>query len=162
MCRRPSDRGRIVSADRGSRVVQCAALGFACATVYNSAVAIRENLPGEPLGIGVPLSVPNTILVGRGPAVAAPWSMPLVGLLAASSQLQNRKGQWSGLVCVGLGVAGVVGILLEPNTYRATTWARSTRRAVLLHFGTCLTLAGAGLRHAVAGHPGMVRKRTRE
>jgi hypothetical protein len=131
-----------------TRALHCAAVAFACATVYNSCVAIRENLPGEPLGIGVPFSVPRAILVGWGSAVAAPWSMPLVGLLAATRQPENGGRKRSGLVCAGLGVAGIVGILLEPNTYRVKTWARSTRRAVLLHFGTCVSLAGAGLWHA--------------
>jgi hypothetical protein len=32
--------------------------GIACATGHDSAVAIRENLPDEPFGIRIPLSVP--------------------------------------------------------------------------------------------------------
>ena len=141
-----------------TRALQCAAIGFACATAYNSAVAIRENLPGEPLGIGVPLSVPSAILLGWGSAVAAPWSMPLLGLLAATRKPQNGAGNGSGMVCAGLGVAGIVGILLEPNTYRVRTWARSTRRAVVLHLGTCATLVGAGVWRAAAVHPGSAPK----
>jgi hypothetical protein len=134
----------MVSADTSTYALQCAELGFACATVYNSAVAIRENLPGEPLGIGVPFSVPTAILVGWGSAVAAPWSMPLVGLLAATRHPQNG-GAKTGLICAELGVAGIVGVLLEPNTYRVKTWVRSTHRAVLLHVATCVALSGTGL-----------------
>ena len=48
------------------RALRRAALGFAFATGFTTAVAIREDLPGEPLGLRVPLSVPTGILVGWG------------------------------------------------------------------------------------------------
>jgi len=134
------------------RVLRLAALGFAGATAYNSVVSIRENLPGEPLGIGVPLSVPRAILVGWGSAVAAPWSIPLVGLVAATRHPQDGRRNRAGLVCAVIGVACIGGILLEPNTYRPKTWARPTRRAVLLHAATCATLVGGGLWHARSVH----------
>jgi hypothetical protein len=76
------------------RSLRWAATGFACATAYNSAVAIREDLPGEPFGARVPISVPTGILTGWGSCVAAPWPMPVLGLLAvrrpSSVALQGR------------------------------------------------------------------------
>jgi hypothetical protein len=127
------------------RSLRVAALGFVCATGYNSIVAIRENLPGEPLGIRIPLPVSLGVLVGWGAAVAAPWPMPVAALLAAA---RGRKGvAGPGLVCAGLGIAGVVGILIEPNTYEVASWSPATRRAVLLHIAASMALTGAGLWH---------------
>jgi hypothetical protein len=120
--------------------MRAAAVSFAAATAYTSAVAIREGLPGQPLGIGVPLSVSTAVKVGWGSAVSAPWLMPLGALIAVT-----RPGPRSGLVCAGLGVAGIVGIGLEPNTYRVRTWVRATRRAALAHTVTCALLAGTGI-----------------
>jgi hypothetical protein len=44
-----------------------ASLAFAGATVLGSVVAIRDQLPGEPLGVGIPLSVTAGLLAGWGP-----------------------------------------------------------------------------------------------
>jgi hypothetical protein len=132
--------------DRSDVALRAAALGFACATGYNSVVAIREQLPGEPLGLRIPISVSTGILVGWGSAVAAPWPMPVVALAAAARA--GRDGATGPtLVCLGLGVAGIVGILIEPNTYNAKSWTRSTRRAVIAHVVSSVTLAGAGIWH---------------
>jgi hypothetical protein len=132
---------------RIDRAVLVAALGFACATGYNSVVAIRDDVPGEPLGIRIPLTVPTGILVGWGSAVAAPWPMPALALLAAARQPGRDTQNRSALICAGLGVAGIVGILIEPNTYRPKSWTSATRRAVVAHVATSLILAGAGIRH---------------
>ena len=134
-------------ADGRDRALRAAALGFACVAGYNSVVAIRENVPGQPLGIRVPLSVSTGILVGWGAAVAAPWPMPVAALLAAVRQTRRQGGSGPALVCAGLGVAGIVGILIEPNTYNAKSWTPATRRAVLLHVATSAALAGTGIWH---------------
>ena len=125
-----------------------AATGFACATAYNSVVAIREDLPGEPLGARVPISVSTGILTGWGSSVAAPWPMPVLGLLAVRRPSHDRGGGKPGYVCAALGVAGLIGILIEPNTYRARSWTRRTRRAVRLHVGSCAVLVGTGVWHS--------------
>jgi hypothetical protein len=132
--------------DGSDGALRAAAIGFACATGYNSVVAIREKLPGEPLGMRIPLSVSTGILVGWGSAVAAPWPMPVVALVAAA---RAGRGGVAGpaLVCLGLGVAGIVGILIEPNTYNAKSWTPATRRAVVAHVASSMTLAGAGIWH---------------
>lgn len=132
--------------DGSDGALRAAALGFACATGYNSVVAIRENLPGEPLGIRIPLSVSTGLLVGWGSAVAAPWPIPVVALVAAARSRQSGTAG-PALVCLGLGVAGIVGILIEPNTYKAKCWTPTTRRAVVAHVVSCVALAGAGIWH---------------
>ena len=87
--------------DGRDRALLAAALGFAGATGYNSVVAIREQLPGEPLGIRIPLSVSTGILVGWGSAVAAPWPMPVVALLAAGRRAGRHGAVGPALVCGG-------------------------------------------------------------
>ncbi len=128
------------------RALRIAALGFAVATGYNSVVAVREDLPGEPLGIRIPLSVAAGILAGWGAAVAAPWPMPVVALVAAA-RAERDGAVRPALVCLGLGVAGIVGILIERNTYDAKCWTPATRRAVVAHVASCTSLVGAGILH---------------
>ena len=126
------------------RTLRIAALGFACATGYNSVVAIRERVRGEPLGMRIPLSVSTGILVGWGSAVSAPWPMPVIAIAAArQAGLDGHTGP--ALVCTGLGVAGIVGILIEPNTYNAKSWTRVTRRAVVAHLAASAALGAAGI-----------------
>jgi hypothetical protein len=129
---------------RSDGVVRAAAFGFACATGYNSIVAIRENVPGTPLGIRIPLPVSTGIMIGWGSAVAAPWPMPALALFAARPTLQERRAR-AALACVGIGIAGIVGILIEPNTYDTKSWTPAIRRAVVLHVATSATLAAAGI-----------------
>ena len=74
-----------------NRTLRAAAIGFAGATTYNSVVAIREKVPGEPFGIRIPLSVSTGILVGWGSAVAAPWPMPVSAVLAANPIERRRS-----------------------------------------------------------------------
>jgi hypothetical protein len=135
------------STTRSDGILRAAALAFAGATGYNSVVAIRDNVPGEPLGVRIPLRVPTGILVGWGSAIAAPWPMPALALLAAARQPEQDTQNTSALICAGIGVAGIVGILIEPNTYKAKSWTSATRRAVVAHVATSAILAGAGIRH---------------
>ena len=65
-----------------------------------------------------------------------------------ASARSGQDGNKAGHVSAGLGAAGLIGILIEPNTYRAANWTRHTRRAVHLHVASCATLVGAGLWHA--------------
>jgi hypothetical protein len=137
--------------DGRDRALLAAALGFAGATGYNSVVAIREQLPGEPLGIRIPLSVSTGILLGWGSAVAAPWPMPVAALLAAGRRAGRAGTTRPALICAAVGAAGIAGILMEPNTYKRRSWSSATRRAVVAHVATCVTPAGAGtsgLRHS--------------
>jgi drug/metabolite transporter (DMT)-like permease len=129
-----------------------AAVGFACATAFTTAVAIRDDLPGRPLGIQVPLSVPTGILVGWGAAVAAPWPMPVAAVIAAARANAPEAGSGPALVCAGLGMAGIVGLLIEPNTYNRQAWTPANRVAVTTGLVACAFLAVAGLRHWRQAH----------
>ena len=124
-----------------------AAVGFACTTAFTIAVAIRDDLPGRPLGIGIPLSVPTGILVGWGAAVAAPWPMPVAAVIAATRAKGPDGGSGPALVCAGLGVAGIVGLLIEPNTYNRQAWTRANKIAVIAGFVACALLAVTGFRN---------------
>jgi hypothetical protein len=129
---------------RSDRALRAVALAFAGATGYNSVVAIREKVPGEPFGIRIPLPVSTGILVGWGSAVAAPWPMPVLALIAARQTRRDGTAR-PALACAGIGIAGIVGILIEPNTYNTRSWSPATRRAVVVHITTSATLAGAGI-----------------
>jgi hypothetical protein len=131
---------------RGTGRLGAAAVAFACTCVYTSVVAVREDLPGRPLRISVPLSVPLGLLVGWGAAVAAPWPMPIVALVAAGRSGEGDRGTRAALVAAGIGVAGVVGLLMEPNTYDWSSHTRSNRRAITLGFVTTGALTVTGLR----------------
>lgn len=128
-----------------ARLLQRAARIFALTTVFTSVVALRDDLPGRPLGIEVPLSVALSLLVGWGAAVAAPWPMPAAALLAAR-QAPRATGKAPALVCAAIGAIGVVGLLVEPNTYAWRTSTLSTRAAVVAHAAASSALAACGLR----------------
>ncbi len=134
--------------DNAHRALRFAALGFACNVGLGTVVAIRDNLPGRPLGIQVPLSVPAGILVGWGAAVAAPWPMPVAALMAAARVDEEDARLGPGLVCAGIGMAGIVGLLIEPNTYLRRQWSWATGASITLGFLTSAALATAGLYQA--------------
>jgi hypothetical protein len=46
-------------------VLLSASLAFAGAAVLGSTVAIHDQLPGQPLGVSIPLSVPRWIVTCR-------------------------------------------------------------------------------------------------
>lgn len=152
---------------RGDGALLVSAVAFACTCAYTSAVAIRERLPGRPLRVSVPLSVPVGVLVGWGAAVAAPWPMPVAALVAATRAREGPRGARAALVAAGVGIAGVIGLLMEPNTYDLGAHSRANRRAIVLGFATTGALAMTGLRRrrAVQGatvgarEPALVRPR---
>jgi hypothetical protein len=131
--------------DNPNRALGAAAFAFACATGFGSAVAIRDDVTGEPLHIRVPLSVPSAVLVGWGAGVAAPWPMPAAALWA--SRFSRREGgPGPALICSGLGIGCIVGTLIEPVTYRRASWTRATRAAILLNVTASVALAVTGIR----------------
>src|SRR5215471_1155583 len=100
----PTTRGEDFGVDTGpDRALLTASVAFAAAAGLGSAVAVHDQLPGEPLGVTVPLSVPAGLAVGWGAAVAAPWPMPAMALLAAARAQRAGASAATGLVCVGLG-----------------------------------------------------------
>ena len=142
---------RRVAAGDGIRL---AAVAFAITCVYSSVVSVRDDLPGRPLGLRIPLTVPVGLLVGWGAAVAAPWPMPLGALVAATRARDADAGDGAALVCAGIGVAGVVGLLMEPNTYAVRTQSPANRVAIVAGFVTTSALAVAGLRRWGAARGG--------
>jgi hypothetical protein len=86
-----------------------ASLAFGGAAVVGSAVAIREQLPGQPCDISAPLSVPAGLLVGWGAGVAAPWPMPAAAVFAAARSHRTQPSTPVGRVCAGIGMGCILG-----------------------------------------------------
>lgn len=126
------------------RALRATAIAFACATAHNSVIAVQASVPGEPLGIRTRMSVATEILVGWGSAVAAPWPMAAAAVVAAGRRPGSDGTSRSAMVCAGIGIAGIVGILIEPNTYTPRHWTPGVRRAVVAHVATCSALGLVG------------------
>ena len=101
---------------------------------------------GRPLGVSVPLSIPTGLVLGWGAVVAAPWPMSVAALIAAGSSRDQQHAPMAGLVCVGLGLACVVGKLVEAVTLRPGTWPPAVRAAVVVNVVASVFLAAAGSR----------------
>jgi len=91
-----------------------ASLAFAGAAVLGSVVAVRDQLPGEPLGMGIPLSVPAGLVAGWGAAVAAPWPMPVA---------PSRQRRWP-----GIGSQARARVWSVRRSGWGASWARSASR----------------------------------
>lgn len=133
-----------------NRALVSAALAFAGATALGSAVAIHDHLPGEPLGISVPLSVPVGLLAGWGAGVAAPWPMPVAAVMAATAGRRQGYGPCPGAVCAVLGIGCIIGTLVEPVTGRPGSWSPMTSVAISMNLAASTALVAAGLRHSAA------------
>jgi hypothetical protein len=125
-----------------------ASLLFAGAAVWGSAVAVRDQLPGRPLGITVPLSVPAGLVAGWGAGVAAPWPMPVVAIAAAVAARHRAPSPRPGAVCAMIGAGCIVGTLIEPVTQRPGSWSRATALAIGFNMAASAGLIAAGLRHS--------------
>jgi len=128
------------------RALLGASLAFAGATVLSSAVAIRDRLPGEPLGVGVPLSVPAGLLVGWGAGIAAPWPMPVAAVMAAAAA-RREPSAFPGMVCTVIGLGCIFGTLVEPVTRRPRSWSPAAGLAIGLNVAASAALIAAGLHH---------------
>lgn len=129
---------------RSGQQLQLAAWAFAGATLFGSAVSIRNNLPGEPLGIRLPLSTPTALLVGWGAGVAAPWPMPVAALVVATSTWETSP-RTQALLCAGIGVACIAGTLAERVTRRPRAWTLGMRMAILANVSTSVAMIAIGL-----------------
>ena len=132
------------------RVLLAASVAFAGAAIAGSAVAIRRQLPGQPSGISVPLSVPAVLLAGWGAGVAAPWPMPLAAVIAAARSRRTEPSALTGAVCAGIGMGCVLGTAVEPVTRRPRTWSPATRLAIACNLAASAALIVAGCRHLAA------------
>ena len=132
------------------RALLATSLAFAGAAVLGSAVAIREDLPGQPCGISVPLPVPAGLLVGWGAGVAAPWPMPAAAVIAAARSQRTQPHALTGVVCAGIGIGCVLGTAIEPVTRRPRSWSPATRLAIAVNIAASAALTVTGLRHRAA------------
>jgi hypothetical protein len=125
-----------------------ASVAFAGATMLGSAVAIRDQLPGQPLGVSVPLSVPVGLLAGWGAGVAAPWPMPVTAVMAAATARRQEPSALPGTVCTMIGLGCIFGTLIEPVTRQPRFWSTATGLAIGLNLAASAALIAAGLRHS--------------
>lgn len=124
-----------------------AALAFAGAAGLGSAVAVRDQLPGQPLGVSVPLSVPAGLLAGWGAGVAAPWPMPVTALIVAARAQRTAASAVAGGVCAGIGVGCIVGTAVEPVSWRPRSWTPWTGLAIVCNVAAATALTWTGWRH---------------
>jgi hypothetical protein len=125
-----------------------ASVAFAGATMLGSAVAIRDQLPGQPLGVSVPLSVPAGLLAGWGAGVAAPWPMPVTAVMAAATAQRQEPSALPGTVNTMIGLGCIFGTLIEPVTRQPRSWSTATSLAIGLNLAASAALIAAGLRHS--------------
>ncbi|MDQ4036994.1 MAG: hypothetical protein M3313_01250 [Actinomycetota bacterium] len=136
---------------RPDPVLVAAAVAFAGASAYGSAVAARHDIPGEPFGISIPLSVPTGLVVGCGAGVAAPWPMPVTALTAALYTGRTHRSGVPGVICSFLGLCCIAGTLVEPVTYRPGSWTLHVRAAIGLNIVASILLTAAGRRSSRVG-----------
>ena len=129
------------------RALLAASLAFAGAAGVGSAVAVREQLPGQPLGMCVPLTVPAGLLAGWGAGVAAPWPMPVAAVIVAARAQRTAGSALAGAICAGIGLGCIVGTVIEPVTWQPRSWTRWTTAAIACNVAASATLAVAGWRH---------------
>lgn len=132
------------------RTLLAASLAFAGAAGAGSAVAVRDQLAGRPLGISIPLSVGAGLLAGWGAGVAAPWPMPAAALIAAAKAQQAGASTVAGAVCAGVGLGCILGTAIEPVTWRPHSWSPLTRLAIMVNLAASAALTAAGWRHLTA------------
>lgn len=117
-------------------------MAYAGTTVFGSCVAVRDDVPGEPFGISIPLSVRSGLLAGWGAGLAPPWFMPGGALFAASRARGGRPGPAAAAAAIGL--ATIAGHLIEPVTRRPASWTPATAVAISLSLTSSAALAATG------------------
>lgn len=130
------------------RALLGASLAFAAATVLGSVVAIRDQLPGQPFGVGIPLSVSAGLAAGWGAGVAAPWPMPAAAVITATTARHQAPSTRPGATCAVIGLGCIIGTLIEPVTRRPRSWSPATRLAISVNLATSAALIATGAWHA--------------
>jgi hypothetical protein len=136
------------------RALLAASLAFAGAAGLGSAVAVREQLPGQPCGFSVPLSVPAGLVAGWGAGVAAPWPMPVTAVIMAAHAQRTASSVRAGAVCTGIGVGCIIGTGIEPVSWRPRSWTRWTGLAIVGNLAASAALTMAGWRHFKSARAG--------
>jgi hypothetical protein len=144
----PGNRRRAAPGSaRRDPALLASALAFAAAAGLGSAAAIRDQLPGRPLGVSVPLSVPAGLLAGWGAGTAAPWPMPVTAVIAAV-RAQRASGQGrEDVLCAVLGAGCIIGTAVEPVTWRWRSLSLLTRVAITANLALSAALVAISLRH---------------
>jgi hypothetical protein len=132
------------------RALLFASAAFAGAAGVGSAVAIRDQLPGQPLGVTIPLPVRAGLLAAWGAGVAAPWPMPAVAVIAAARAQRTGPSAAAGKLCVAIGASCVFGTAVEPVTWRPRSWSPAAGLAIAGNLATSAALMVTGWRHATA------------
>jgi hypothetical protein len=131
-----------------------AALAFAGAAGVGSAVAARKQLPGQPFGISVPLSVRAGLLAGWGAGVAAPWPMPVAAVILAARAQRTASSALAGTICAGIGAGCIAGTAVEPISWQPRSWTAGTTVAIAANLAASAALTVAGWRHCTAARTG--------
>jgi hypothetical protein len=142
------------------RALLSASIAFAGAAGVGSAVAIRDQLPGQPLGITIPLSVPAGLFAGWGAGVAAPWPMPAAAVITAARAQRTGPSALAGAVCAGIGIGCILGTVVEPVTWRPRSWSPMTSAAIAVNVAASAALTIAGWRHFAAARASEPQPRT--
>ncbi len=132
------------------RALLSPSLAIAGASVLGSVVALLDQIPGEPLGIRVPLSVPAGIAAGWGAGVAAPWPMPACAVLTALAARRRPANPRPGVACAVIGLGCIAGTLVEPVTRRPQAWSPALRLAIAANIAASVALITAGALHAAS------------
>jgi hypothetical protein len=127
------------------RPLLAAALAYGAATAYGARVAVRDDVPGEPLGVRAGGRVGVQLAVGWGAGVSAPWPMAVA---AVGSAL--RPGRGPGTAAVALGAATVAGQLVEPVAWGRRPSSPAVTRSLALNMATSAGLVLAGRRRVLA------------
>lgn len=134
------------------RAMLLAAGTFAASTAFGAAVSLKKDVRGAPFGFELPGDVGVHLAVGWGSGLTAPWPMPALALGAAV--LAGPKAPWARPTTMAIGLAILVGTMIEP-----VTWGRRARSpliaaAVSVNLLSAVTLLTAGRRTAVASPMG--------
>lgn len=119
---------------------------FAASTAFGAAVSLKEHVRGAPLGIDLPGSVGVHLAAGWGSGLTAPWPMPALALGAAVCA--GPEVRWARPTCAGLGMAIIVGTIIEPVTWGRRPSSPMTVAAVSLNLVAAAALLTAGGKRA--------------
>ena len=114
---------------------------FAATTTWGAVVSVREHVPGEPLLVRVPGSIPRQLAAGWGAGLSAPW--PMVAL-AVGNTVRSRPDHAADRVLTTLGVCVCLGTAIEPVTWGRRARSRGVASAVVLNLAAAAAMIRAG------------------
>lgn len=123
-------------------LLAAASMSVATAAAATSVSLRHPDLPGEPFGLRIPGSVPRHLALGLGSAVAVPWPMPIIALVAAVKDEPGRT--LPARTCAVIGAAMLIGTVVEPASWGLRPRSDAARATAVMHLlsGSALFLAG--------------------